>query len=120
LNGHDGGDGIAVLSQKIEVIHKHSHEYWMKCLLNKRLCYSISTVSDASHPAATFTPLTSSDAQDAALMEQLKQKLQFAELKIQLLEERLRQMLINNHRSIQRVAQFILMARTTQKHHATS
>jgi hypothetical protein len=58
-------------------------------------------VSDTSSPAAGFTPLTSSDSEDAALIEQLKQKLgtseqrlQVAELKIQLLEERLRQMLI--------------------------
>jgi transposase len=54
-------------------------------------------VSDTSSSAAAFTPLTSSDAPDTALIEQLKQKLQFAELKIQLLEERLRQMLINKY-----------------------
>jgi transposase len=54
-------------------------------------------VSDTSPPAAAFTPLTSSDSSDTTLIEQLKQKLQFAELKIQLLEERLRQMLINKY-----------------------
>jgi len=69
-------------------------------------------VSDTSPPsAAGFTPLTSSDVPDTALIEQLRQKLdateqklgtseqrlQFAELKIQLLEERLRQMLINKY-----------------------
>jgi transposase len=61
-------------------------------------------VSDISHPAEAFTPLTSSDSLDAELIEQLKQKLgtseqklQFAELKIQLLEERLRQMLIKKY-----------------------
>ena len=86
-------------------MYEHPHEYWVKRLfLNRRICYSISIVSDTSPPAAAFTPLTSSDSSDAALIEQLKQKLgtseqrlQFAELKIQLLEERLRQMLINKY-----------------------
>lgn len=61
-------------------------------------------MSDTSPSAAAFTPSTFSDAPDAALIEQLKQKLgtseqrlQFAELKIQLLEERLRQLLINKY-----------------------
>jgi transposase len=65
------------------------------------VCYSIGIVSEASHPAAASTPST---AFDAELIEQLnwqlgaaKQRLQFAELKIQLLEERLRQILIKKY-----------------------
>src|ERR1700748_3395600 len=57
----------------------------------------ISTVSDTSPPAAGLPPLTSSDSGHTELIEQLKHKLQFAELKIQLLEERLRQMLIKKY-----------------------
>jgi transposase len=65
------------------------------------VCYSIGIVSEASHPAAASTPST---AFDAELIEQLnwqlgaaKQRLQFAELKIQLLEERLRQIMIKKY-----------------------
>jgi transposase len=54
-------------------------------------------VSDTSPPAAGLTPLTSSDSRHTELIEPLKHKLQFAELKIQLLEERLRQMLIKKY-----------------------
>jgi hypothetical protein len=48
-------------------------------------------VSTASQPA---TVSTSSISFEAEIIKQLKDRLQFAELKIQLLEERLRQMLI--------------------------
>ena len=54
-------------------------------------------MSETSHPASTSTPTTSVPSSDAAIIEQLKQKLgtteqrlQYAELKIQVLEERLR------------------------------
>ena len=54
-------------------------------------------MSNTSHPASALTPLTCSDSPDTALIEQLKQKLQSAELKIQLLEEQLRQILIRKY-----------------------
>jgi hypothetical protein len=41
-------------------------------LSRRRVCYSISTVSDTSPPATGFTPLTSSDSLGTILIEQVK------------------------------------------------
>jgi len=70
---------------------------------NRCVCYSVCIVSEASHPATKSTPATFSIS-DAEIIEQLnrqlgttEQRLQFAELKIRLLEERLRQILIRKY-----------------------
>jgi len=61
-----------------------------------RFCHSTCIVSETFHPPATSAPLTSSSSHDelvAILKQQLNttaQQLQYAELKIQVLEERLR------------------------------
>ena len=54
-------------------------------------------MSAASQSATASTPKTSFATSDAEIVEKLEQRLQFAELKIQLLEERLRQMLIKKY-----------------------
>jgi len=53
-------------------------------------------VSETSHPATKITPAPASTA-DREIIEQLEQRLQYAQLKIQLLEERLRQILIRKY-----------------------
>jgi transposase len=70
-------------------------------LSTAHLCYYIVIVSTTSNPSAAFT---SASLADAELVEQLKkqlatteQRLQYAELKIQVLEERLRRRLIEKY-----------------------
>jgi transposase len=66
-------------------------------------CYSICIVSETSQPADNSSSNSSSypsqhaTYSDAETIEQLRQQLQFSELKIQLLEERLRQILIKKY-----------------------
>jgi transposase len=66
-------------------------------------CYSICIVSETSQPADNSSSNSSSypsqhaTYSDAETIEQLRQRLQFAQLKIQLLEERLREILIKKY-----------------------
>jgi transposase len=65
--------------------------------IHKRFCYLTLIVSEILQASTTSTPIPSSSLADAAIIESLKQqldstqqRLQFAELKVQMLEEKLR------------------------------
>ena len=81
------GDGIASRSQQNQTSRESSHKHCIKRLcIHRCFWYQVLIVSATSnHSTAPHSAYS-----DAEIIEQLKQKLQYAELKIRVLEERLR------------------------------
>lgn len=96
---HDRDGGIASRLLRNHTSHGSPHKYCTKRLsIHSCYWYSIGIVSATFHPSTTSTPTISSSASDSEIIEQLErqlgateQRLQYAELKIRVLEERLRQ-----------------------------